>query len=63
MEAYTGAGRPIDSAEEALNLWMFAKLPASYDGRVSWFRCEELIDDRVSFAQATVSSLETAIRC
>ena len=34
--------------EEILNLSMTAKQPPSYDGKVSWFRYEELVDDWVT---------------
>ena len=34
--------------EETLNLSMTAKQPPSYDGQVSWFRYEELVDDWVT---------------
>ena len=35
--------------KETLNISMTAKQPPSYDGRVSWFRYEELVDDWVTF--------------
>ena len=34
--------------EETLILSMTAKQPPSYDGKVSWFRYEELMDDWVT---------------
>ena len=37
-----------DFTEETLNLSMPAKQPPSYDGKVSWFRYEELVDGWVT---------------
>ena len=41
--------------EETLNLSMTAKQPPSYDGKVSWFRYEELVDDWVTIATVEAS--------
>ena len=49
VEAYSSVGRQSGYAEETLNLLMTAKQPPSYDGRVSWLRYEELVDDWVTF--------------
>ena len=49
VEAYSSVGRSTGYTEETLNLLMTAKQPPSYDGRVSWFRYEELVDDWVTF--------------
>ena len=50
MSAFLGSrhngGR---STEETINLSMNAKLPPSYDGRVSWFRYEDLVRDWCTF--------------
>ena len=48
MEAYSSVGRSSGFTEE-INLSMTAKQPPSYDGRVSWHRYEELVDDWVTF--------------
>ena len=42
-EAYP-VGR-LSGHEESINLGMTAKLPPMFDGRVSWFRYEEAVDD------------------
>ena len=55
MEAYSSVGRQSGYTEEALNLSMTAKQPPSYDGRVSWFRYEELVDDWVTFTTIDAS--------
>ena len=47
MEAYSSMAKPSGHTEETLNLSMTAKQPPSYDGKVSWSRCEELVDDWV----------------
>ena len=47
MEAYSSMAKPSGYTEETLNLSMTAKQP-SYDGKVSWFRYEELVDDWVT---------------
>ena len=44
VEAYS-VGRSTGYTEETLNFSMTAKQPPSYDGRVSWFRYEEVVDD------------------
>ena len=41
---------------ETLNLSMTAKQPPSYDGKVSWFRYEELVDE------VTITTVETPKR-
>ena len=57
MEAYTSSAKP-SYTEETLNLSMTAKQP-SYDGKVSWLRYEELVDDWV-----TITTVEqTHWRC
>ena len=56
MEAYTSSAKP-SYTEETLNLSMAAKQPPSYDGKVSWFSYEELVDDRV-----TITTVEAAKR-
>ena len=56
MEAYTSSAKP-SYTEETLNLSMTAKQPPSYDGKVSWFRYEELVDDWV-----TITTVEAAKR-
>ena len=48
MEAYSSMAKPSGYTEETLNLSMTAKQPPSYDGKVSWFRYEELVDDWVT---------------
>ena len=55
MEAYSSVGRSTGYTEETLNLSMTAKQLPSYDGRVSWFRYEELVDDWVAFATIDAS--------
>ena len=40
--------KPSGHTEETLNVSMTAKHPPSYDGKVSWFRYEELVDDWVT---------------
>ena len=55
MEAYSSVGQPSGYTEETLNLSMTAKQPPSYDGRVSWFRYEELVDDWVTFTTIEAS--------
>ena len=52
MEAYTSSAKP-SYTEETLNLSM----PPSYDGKVSWFRHEEFVDDWV-----TITTVEAAKR-
>ena len=47
MEAYTSSAKP-SYTEETVNLSMTAKQPPSYDGKVSWLRYEELVDDWVT---------------
>ena len=54
MEAYSSVGRSSGYTEETLNLSMTAKQPPSY-GKVSWFRYEELVDDRVTFTTIEAS--------
>ena len=49
MEAYSSAGRPTGFTEETLNYSMTAKQPPSYDGKASWFRYEELVDNWTTF--------------
>ena len=49
MEAFASVGRSSGYTEETLNLSMTAKQPPSFDGKVSWFRFEELVDDWVTF--------------
>ena len=56
MEAYTSSAKP-SYTEETLNLSMTAKQPPSYDGKVGWFRYEELVDDWV-----TITTVEAAKR-
>ena len=56
MEAYTCSAKP-SYTEETLHLSMTAKQPPSYDGKVSWFRYEELVDDWV-----TITTVEAAKR-
>ena len=56
MEAYSSMAKP-SYTEETLNLSMTAKQPPSYDGKVSWFRYEELVDDWV-----TITTVEAAKR-
>ena len=48
MEAYSSMAKSSGYTEETLNLSMTAKQPPSYDGKVSWFRYEELVDDWVT---------------
>ena len=48
MEAYSSMTKPNGNTEETLNLLMTAKQPPLYDGKVSWFRYEELVDDWVT---------------
>ena len=48
MEAYSSMAKPSGYTEETLNLSMTANQPPSYDGKVSWFRYEELVDDWVT---------------
>ena len=55
MEAYSSSGRPTGFTEETLNLLMTAKQPPLYDGKVSWFKYEELVDDWV-----TLTTIEPA---
>ena len=55
MEAYSSVGRSAGYAEETLNVSMTAKQPPSYDGRVSWFRYEELVDDWVTLTTIDAS--------
>ena len=43
MEAYSSMAKSSGYTEETLNLSMTAKQPPSYDGKVSWFRYEELV--------------------
>ena len=55
MEAYSSVGRSSGFTEETLNLWMTAKQPPLYDGKVSWTRYEELVDDGVTFTTMEAS--------
>ena len=55
MEAYSSVGRSHGFTEETLNLSMTAKQPPSYDGKVSWLRYEELVDDWVTFTTIQAS--------
>ena len=48
MEAYSSMAKNPGYTEETLNLSMTAKQPPSCDGKVSWFRYEELVDDWVT---------------
>ena len=48
MEAYSSMAKSSGYTEETLNLSMTAKQPPSYDGKVSWFRYEEHVDDWVT---------------
>ena len=48
MEAYSSMAKSSGYTEETLNLSMIAKQPPSYNGKVSWFRYEELVDDWVT---------------
>ena len=57
MEAYSSMAKNPGYTEETLNLSMTAKQPPSYDGKVSWFRYEELVDDWV-----TITTVEAAKR-
>ena len=53
--AWAFAGRHgghMSTNEEHINLSMNAKLPPSFDGRVSWSRYEDLVRDWVTFTQA-----------
>ena len=54
MEAYASVGRSSGYTEETLSLSMTAKQPPR-DGRVSWFRYEELVDDWVTFTTIEAS--------
>ena len=54
MEAYSSMAKP-SYTEETLNLSMTAKQPPSYDGKVSWFRHEELVDDWVTITTVKAS--------
>ena len=54
MEAYTSMAKP-SYTEETLNLSMTAKQPPSYDGKVSWFRYKELVDDWVTITTVEAS--------
>ena len=56
MEAYSSVGRSSGFTEETLNLSMTTKQPPSYDGKVSWLRYEELVDDWVAFTTIEASS-------
>ena len=56
MEAYSSVGRSSGFTEETLILSMTAKQPPSYDGQVSWFRYEELVDDWVTFTTIEVAT-------
>ena len=70
MEAYTSSAKP-SYTEETQNLSMTAKQPPSYDGKVSWFRYEELVDDWVTITtveaakrmSTTVAELHGLMRC
>ena len=53
MEAYSSMAKPSGYME---NLSMTAKQPPSYDGKVSWFRYEELVDDWV-----TITTVEAPV--
>ena len=55
MEAYSSVGRSHGFTEETLNLSMTAKQPPSHDGKVIWFRHEELVDDWVTFTTIEAS--------
>ena len=55
VEAFSSVGRQSGYTEETLNLSMTAKQPPSYDGRVSWLRHEELVDDWVTFTTIDAS--------
>ena len=48
MEAYSSMAKNPGYMEETLNLSITAKQPPPYDGKVSWFRYEELVDDWVT---------------
>ena len=48
MEAYSSMAKSQGYMEETLNLSMTAKQAPSYDGKVSWLRYEELVDDWVT---------------
>ena len=52
MEAFSSMAKSTGYTEETLNLSMTAKQPPSYDGKVSWFRHEELVDDWVTITTA-----------
>ena len=54
-EAYSSVGPSPGLTEETLNLSMTAKPPPSYNGKVSWFRYEELVDDWVTFTAIKAS--------
>ena len=45
-----------------LNLLMAAKQPPSYDGKVSWFRYEELVDDWTTFTTIEASKQEPLLK-
>ena len=50
MAAFLGSRHNgVSSHEESINLSMNAKLPPSYDGRVSWLRYEDLVRDWCTF--------------
>ena len=55
MEAYSSMAKPQGYTEETLNLSMTAKQPPSYDGKVSWLRYEELVDDWVTITTVEAS--------
>ena len=54
MEAYTSMAKP-SYTEETLNLSMTANQPPLCDGKVSWFRYEELVDDWVTITTVEAS--------
>ena len=54
MEAYTSTAKP-SYTEETRNLSMTVKQPPSYDGKVSRFRYEELVDDWVTITTVEAS--------
>ena len=54
MEAFTSMAK-LSYTEETLNVSMTAKQPPSYDGKVSWFRYEELVDDWVTITTVEAS--------
>ena len=64
MEAYSSMAKPSGYTEETLNLSMTAKQPPSCDGKVSWFRYEELDNHYGGSTQERTSAQEqTHRRC